>query len=165
MGKLVFGPLDGEPTPILEELADACQRAGFPGTLSRDITTDIWAKFVRLTVLSGLTTLTRCPIGPIREDPDLLAMLGTALAESIAVARARGIQVSDAAFNDIQKSLASLPAHTKSSMLEDLERGRPLEPPWLSGTIVRIGEQLGVDTPVHRFIATVLKPHVTGRST
>jgi 2-dehydropantoate 2-reductase len=50
----------------------------------------------------------------------------------------------------------------KSSMLEDLERGKRLELPWLSGAVVRIGRQVGVPTPIHQFIATVLKPHVNG---
>jgi 2-dehydropantoate 2-reductase len=47
-------------------------------------------------------------------------------------------------------------------MLEDLERGRRLELPWLSGAVVRMGRDLDVDTPTHRFIATVLAPHVNG---
>ena len=55
-----------------------------------------------------------------------------------------------------------LPPNAKSSMLEDLERGRPLELPWLSGAVVRIGAELGVATPIHRFITTVLSPHVNG---
>ena len=49
-------------------------------------------------------------------------------------------------------------------MLEDLERGRRLELPFLSGAVVRRGRELGVPTPVHAFIATVLKPHVGGKS-
>ncbi len=49
-------------------------------------------------------------------------------------------------------------------MLEDLERGRPLELPWLSGAVVRIGEETGVETPTHRLIVTLLKPHVNGRA-
>ena len=56
----------------------------------------------------------------------------------------------------------SMSPPAKSSMLEDLERGHRLELPWLSGAIVRLGEAHGVPTPVHRFIATVLKPHVEG---
>ena len=54
------------------------------------------------------------------------------------------------------------PPNAKSSMLEDLERWRPLELPWLSGAVVRIGAEVGVETPIHRFIAAVLKPHVNG---
>ena len=42
-------------------------------------------------------------------------------------------------------------------MLQDLERGRRLELPWLSGTIVRLGQELGVPTPTHTFIVTALK--------
>jgi len=48
-------------------------------------------------------------------------------------------------------------------MLEDLERGRRIELPWLSGAVVRLGREAGVPTPIHSFIATVLKPYVNGR--
>jgi 2-dehydropantoate 2-reductase len=48
-------------------------------------------------------------------------------------------------------------------MLEDLERGRPLELPWLSGAVVRLAKEAGVETPIHRFITAVLSPHVAGR--
>jgi len=48
-------------------------------------------------------------------------------------------------------------------MLEDLERGRRLELPWLSGAVVRIAREVGVETPTHRFITAVLGPHVSGQ--
>jgi len=165
MGSIIFGPLDGERSPLLDRLLEACRHAGFGVTLSDHIMADIWAKFVRLTVFSGMTALTRCSIGPLRDDPDLLAMMRAALVESIAVARAKGVPLPEKAFDDIDKAMATLPSNARSSMLEDLERGRRLELPWLSGTIVRIGQEVGVDTPVHRFIATALKPHVGGRRT
>ena len=47
-------------------------------------------------------------------------------------------------------------------MLEDLERGRRPESPWLSGAVVRIGREVGVPTPIDRFIAAVLGPFVAG---
>jgi 2-dehydropantoate 2-reductase len=50
----------------------------------------------------------------------------------------------------------------KSSMPQDLERGRRVELPWLSGAIVRIGRELGVPTPTHALIATALKLHAEG---
>jgi 2-dehydropantoate 2-reductase len=58
--------------------------------------------------------------------------------------------------------VAGMPAESKSSMLEDLERGRRLELPWLSGAVVRLGREVSVPTPIHQFIATVLKPFVNG---
>jgi 2-dehydropantoate 2-reductase len=163
MGSLIFGPLDGGGSPLLDRLVEACRLAGFGVTLSDHIMVDIWAKFARLTVFSGMTALTRCPMGPLREDPDLLAMMRAALLESIAVARAKGVPLPKQAFEEMDAAMGTLPPNAKSSMLEDLERGRRLELPWLSGTVVRIGQEVEVDTPVHRFITTALKPLVNGR--
>jgi len=163
MDHLMFGELDGRRSPRLERLLDACRPAGFQSTLSERINVDIWTKFVRLSVFSGMTAVTRCSIGPIIRDPDLLAMLKAAVREGTAVAHAKGIPVPADSAEQVEKAYRALPPQAKASMLEDLERGRPLELPWLSGAVVRIGREVGVDTPVHRFIATVLKPHVAGR--
>jgi 2-dehydropantoate 2-reductase len=57
----------------------------------------------------------------------------------------------------------NFPAESRSSMLDDLERGRRLELPWLSGAIVRMGEERGVPTPTHGFINAILLPHQGGR--
>ena len=163
MNRLIFGSLDAVPSPLLSELHQACRRAGIEATLSQNIVMDIWAKFARLTVFSGMTAVTRCPIGPLRDDVALAEMMRGALRESITVALANGIHLTDAIVDEVQVATAALPSNAKSSMLEDLERGRPLELPWLSGAVVRIGQALGVDTPIHRFITTVLTPHVNGR--
>ena len=149
MDHLVFGELDGTRGPRLERLLEFCRLSGFQATLSDHIEIDIWSKFVRLSTFSGLTAVTRSPVGLLRDDPDLFAMLQAAAMEAMAVARAKGM-------------VQELPPNAKSSMLEDLERGKPLELPWLSGAVVRIGAEVGVETPIHRFIATVLTPHVSG---
>jgi 2-dehydropantoate 2-reductase len=159
---LIFGELDGSRSARLERLFDACRPAGFQTTLSDDVQADIWTKFVRLSVFSGMTAVTRCPIGPIVADPDLFEMVKTAAHETMAVARAKGVHVPDSVIDDVDRAYRALPPHMKSSMLEDLERGRPLELPWLSGAVVRLGREVGVDTPTHRFIAAVLSPHVNG---
>jgi 2-dehydropantoate 2-reductase len=164
MDHLIFGELDGSRSPRLEALHRACEPARFRSTLSADVTLDIWTKFVRLSVMSGMTTVTRSPLGVICADPELFAMLKAAVAEALAVAHAKGVAVPPATVDEVAKAYAALPPQTKSSMLEDLERGRRLELPWLSGAIVRIGQEVGVPTPIHRFVATVLKPHVNGRS-
>jgi 2-dehydropantoate 2-reductase len=162
MDHLIFGEVDGRRTPRMEALLDACRPAGFQSTLSDNITVDIWTKFVRLSVLSGLTTVTRSPLGAIVGDPELFAMLKDAVREAMAVARAKGIAVPASTVEDVAAAYRALPPQTKSSMLEDLERGRRLELPWLSGALVRIAREAGVETPIHRFITAVLAPHVNG---
>ncbi len=157
MDHLIFGELDGAHSPRLQLLFDACRRASFQSTLS-----DIWTKFVRLSVFSGMTAVTRSPIGVIMKDPDLLEMLKAAVGEALAVARASGVPVAETIVEDVAGAYAALPPQAKASMLEDLERGRRIELPWLSGAVVRIGRETGVATPIHAFITTVLKPHLNG---
>ena len=160
--RLTFGELDGTRSARLERLLDACRAAGIQARLSDQIEVDIWAKFVWLSVFSGVTAVTRLPVGPIRDDADLMAMCQAAGMETMAVAHAKGIALPTKVFDDMVLGFQTLPPQVKSSMLEDLERGRPLELPWLSGAVVRIGSELDVPTPTHRFIATVLGPHVAG---
>ena len=159
---LIFGELDGRRSERLSKLAAACERAGFGARVSDNINVDLWAKFARLSVFSGMTAVTRSPIGVLRDDAELYAMLQAACQETIRVGRAQGVALPEALMGEIEQMVQSLPHHAKASMLEDLERGKRLELPWLSGAVVRLGRAAGVATPIHQFIATVLKPHVNG---
>jgi 2-dehydropantoate 2-reductase len=163
MDHLLFGELDGVRSPRLLAFKEACAAASFQSTLSGDIVLDIWTKFVRLSVMSGMTAVTRSPLGVINDDPELWAMLQEAVREAMRVAHAKGIAVAASTVEDVAAAYAKLPPQTRSSMLEDLERGRRLELPWLSGAVMRIGAEVGVPTPIHRFITAVLGPHVNGR--
>src|SRR3954465_6188333 len=163
MDHLIFGMPDGSRSAQLEALLDACAPAGFRSTLTSNITVEIWTKFVRLSVFSGMTAVTRGPIGVIVNDPELLEMLKAAVRETLAVAHAMGIAVASTIDEDVAAAYKALPPQAKASMLEDLERGRRLELPWLSGAVARLGREVGVPTPIHTFINAVLKPHVNGR--
>jgi 2-dehydropantoate 2-reductase len=164
MDSLIFGELDDLRSPRLARLEEVCQRAGFSARVSDHIQQDLWAKFARLSVFSGMTAVTRSTMGVLRSDPELFAMLKDACEETIQVGRAHGVTLPDSVMDEIVAMVQSLPFQAKASMLEDLERGKRLELPWLSGGVVRLGEAVGVPTPIHRFIATVLKPHVNGRT-
>jgi len=162
MDHLIFGELDGSRSERLEQLLAACSKTNFQSTLSTSINVDIWTKFTRLSVLSGMTTVTRSPLGVIMQDPVLRTMLKGAVAEALAVANAKGIPVRSDMVEEVAKAYDALPPQTKASMLVDLENGRRLELPWLSGAVVRIGREVGVATPIHGFIAAVLQPFVNG---
>jgi 2-dehydropantoate 2-reductase len=162
LGEMIFGELDRVRTPRLERLLEACRAAGFQATLSDDIQIDIWSKFVRLSAFSGVTAWARCSAGRIRDDADLWDTWTGAVKESIAVARAKGVGLPESIFDDSVARFRAMPAETKSSMLEDLERGRALELPWLSGAVVRLGREAGVDVPIHRMLAKALRPYMRG---
>ncbi|HWE22785.1 MAG TPA: 2-dehydropantoate 2-reductase [Myxococcales bacterium] len=166
MARVIFGELDGRKTARAEAFLAACARArsGFDAELSPDVERAIWEKFVFIVGLSGLTALTRRPIGPVRSDPDTRALLLDVLREAVAVGRAKGVKL-DSDFADQRLAfIDTLPPDMTSSMERDLERGNRLEVKWLSGAVARLGRELGIETPANRAVYAALKLHADGRS-
>ena len=161
--RLVFGETDGSESPRLSAFLDACGVAGFDATLSRDIERDQWEKFVFLAGLSGITGLTREPIGPSLGDPDRRAFFHDLMKEVVVVGRAEGVAL-DPGFADDRLAFAeTVPATMRASLLEDLERGNRLELDWLAGEVVRRGRALGVPTPANAAVHVGLKSFADGR--
>ena len=114
-----------------------------------DIDTVIWEKFMGLAAFSGCTSLLRARAGEIFSHPESTAFMQQLINESVAVAIAHGQKVRPGLADEHMKTLQAAPPSFRSSMSEDLERGKPLELPWLSGRIHQLGLQLGVATPAH----------------
>jgi 2-dehydropantoate 2-reductase len=157
--RVTLGELDGSRTPRLQSALDAFRSAGVETVASDDIRRVTWEKFVFLTALSGMTALTRKPIGEVRSHPATRAMLLDALREAVAVARAEGARIDEAFAQKQLEMMDTLPAGMLSSMAQDLLRGRRLELPWLSGAVVRRAERHGTPVPTHRAIYAGLVLH------
>ena len=157
--RVTLGELDGSRTPRLQATADAFRSAGVEAVVSDDIRRVTWEKFVFLSALSGLTALTRKPIGEVRANPATRSLLLEALREAVAVARAEGAGLDDAFAQKQLETVDSLPAGMLSSMAQDLLRGRRLELPWLSGAVVRRAEKHGLRVPAHQAIQAALILH------
>jgi len=151
------GELHPTDSDRLDRLAGACQAAGIDFNRPTDIVAAIWMKFVFLVGLSALTALTRRPIGPVREDPDTRALLRAVMQEAFEVGRAKGVALADDTIDTRMAFVDTLPAEMRASMAMDLEQGRRLELPWLSGAVSRLGRELGVATPANDFVVTALK--------
>jgi len=163
MAVLTVGEPDGSRSARVEKFADACVNAGIDARASDDIRKRIWEKYVGLVALSGMTSLTRLPLGPIREDPDTRALARQLMCEVAAVGSAMGVRLGDEFVDKMLQHMEGLPRTMVASMLGDLERGNRLELPWLSGAVVQMGQTLNVPTPANRFIVTALKLYSEGR--
>ncbi len=161
--QLVFGEYGGGTSARSEAFLAACQKAGIDAEISDAIEKLIWEKFVFLVGLSGMTSRFRTSIGPIREDLEKRAMLLESMREVVAVGRAKGVALRADFAEDRLAFCDTLPATMTSSMELDLERGKRLELPWLSGAVVDLGAQLGVPTPANAAIVSALAPYSNGR--
>ena len=159
---VIFGEPDGTASDRLRALERLGHDAGLDFRLSTDIELDLWRKFVQLAGLNPVCCLSRQTVGTIRDDPNLSALLREAIAEVAAVGRAKGVALPDDIVERTLDSLKPFEPTARSSMLVDMEKGKPLELEWISGDVVRFGANLGVPTPVHRTAYACLKPLAGG---
>lgn len=147
-----------------QALAGALNQAkGVEATLSGQIDTDLWKKFVMLAGFSSVSCLARASIGQVLDSPESYRLLIDAVTEAAVVARARGISLPDNIEELVDSQVRDLPRDGRPSMLEDLETGRPLELEFLSGALVRLGAQSGVATPFHSMACRALAMHSRGK--
>jgi 2-dehydropantoate 2-reductase len=161
-GTVALGERDGTMTPRLARLEAAFQRAGVPVSVTTEIVRVLWEKYLLICAQAGLTALTRCPIGVIRETPETWRLYRTVVEELAAVGTAAGVRLPADVVDRIVGAAAGLGAGARSSMYHDLVAGKRLELEGLHGHAVRLGEKLGVPTPVLAAIYAGLKPHVAG---
>jgi 2-dehydropantoate 2-reductase len=163
LAKLRVGTLaDGPPPEQVDAFVAAGKQSGIDIERVDDIQRTLWEKFVFLAALSGTACLARQRVGVIREDPDLRATLRDAMREICTLARARGVDLPPD-FVDRQLAFVdALPAQARPSLLLDLTEGRRLEAPWLSGAVVRMAAESGVDVPIVRTLYAALKPYLSG---
>jgi 2-dehydropantoate 2-reductase len=160
---LEFGEADGHASPRVSALHAACVAAGITAKVSDNIARTLWTKFALLAPMSGMTALTRGPIGPVRANPRSRALLQAAVEEVVALGLVlrTGLVTEDAART--MKLIDGLPAQMTSSMCHDLLAGKPIEIEGLSGAVARLAQENGVAAPTHAFIAAALAPFVDGK--
>jgi 2-dehydropantoate 2-reductase len=140
----------------------AAKSAGINIEQAEDIDRARWEKFVFLVALSGVTSVSRQPVGFCRADPELRATFKAAASETWTVGRKRGVRLPEDFIADRMQFFDGLHANMKTSMQHDLEAGKPLEAPWLCGAVVRMSEELALDAPVNRTLYAALKPYING---
>jgi 2-dehydropantoate 2-reductase len=160
---LEFGETDGSASARVGAFHAACSAAGITAKVSDNISRTLWTKFAFLAPLSGMTALTRGPIGPVRATPKSRALLEAAVAEAVAVgvAMKAGLTPEDAART--MQLIDGVPAQMTSSMCHDLLAGKPIEVDGLSGTVARLAREHGLAAPINGFIAAALAPFVDGK--
>lgn len=168
-GSLVIGEMgsadlnaQGAVTERVNDLVERCRAAGLAAETHEDIVMAIWEKFIFICALSGMTALTRKPIGEIFSQPSTAEMYLQVLAEVAEVGSAEGVALpGDIAQNTLAATQAREP-FIIGSMGHDLIAGNPIEIGLLNGRVVELGKKHGIPTPANFAIEAALKPHELG---
>lgn len=143
--RFTLGELDGGDTESIREIADAFKAAGFKAPISRDIRSEIWLKvwgnlsFNPISALTHATLEDICLYGPTRE------LAAAMMREAQSIGEALGVQFKVS----LEKRIAGAQAvgQHKTSMLQDVEQGRPLELQALVAAVMELGRITGKATP------------------
>jgi 2-dehydropantoate 2-reductase len=161
--RLVFGEPAGGIRPRTQALLQVLRQARIVADLSPDIRREAWRKLLWVNPNGGVCAVARAPMGPVLRDPHTRALYLACMGEVEALARRQGIGLGADAVAETMAIAEAAAPETRPSLLQDLERGKPLELEAIVGVVVRRGEALGVPTPVNRCVYAALKPHVGGR--
>jgi 2-dehydropantoate 2-reductase len=160
-GELLLGRPKGPNAPATRELTALLRTTEISVRVVADIDREVWRKAILNAAINPVTALHGVPNGHLREGP-LRAESRALLDEAIGVARAVGLEFREAELvGDLDKILKAT-AENRSSMLQDLDRGRRTEIQAISGEILRLGTARGLELPATRRVVEAVRARSPG---
>lgn len=145
LDKLIFGEPDGRITPRLTALAEAYRAADVKIDTPTDIRTPIWAKLWGNMAANPISALTGAGMSRMLADRYIHGLTVRMMHEMTAIGDRLGFKLDMTPEDrlDVARKLGDF----RTSMLQDMEHGRPLEIDPITGALVELGERLGIETP------------------
>lgn len=154
---LVFGERSGERTERIIKLEDAFSGTKANFRLSDTIEQEMWHKYLFITTLSGVTSLYRAPIGPIRDNVEGADRIEAVLSQAAAVMRALGAPLAEKIEETLSGKIREMGYSMKSSLQRDMEKELSVEADHFYGYLLEASDRNSVEVPDLRLIYGNLK--------
>jgi 2-dehydropantoate 2-reductase len=154
--QLFFGP-DHDDIKAYMELEETLTNSGIKAQVKPNIDEVVWEKYIFISPLASVTTLYGEPFGTVMNRKESRDLTEGLIKEVEQIARIKGIGLGDDIVDATLAKVSAFPYETKSSMQVDCEKGNKTEIEAFTGYIVRCGEELGVNIPLHRMVYDKLK--------
>jgi 2-dehydropantoate 2-reductase len=140
-----FGEPSGGATPRLAALVEACTKAGMAAEARPKIHTDLWIKLLGNLTMAPCSILTAATNDAMAADPGVRDVMRRMIVEANDVGAKYGLfsDMDIEARIDLGGSLKGF----RTSMLQDLDKGRPVELDTIVKAVMEMGRQAGVPTP------------------
>ena len=153
--RFAIGELDGSKTERCRQIADTFIKAGLRCPIRSDIRHDIWVKLMGNVAYNPISALTRATLIEIVQCPETRALAAAIMGEADSVAQRLGIDMGVSIEQRLQG--AEKVGHHKTSMLQDIEAGKPTELEAIVGAVIELGEKLGLPLPNTRSVYGCVK--------
>lgn len=156
--QIVVGELNRTKSERVHRIVEAWRELGVQAIESENILSALWTKLAFIAAFGGLTSLTRTNIGEILNSKESRELFVEAMREVEEVATSSGVHLEEDVIRRGISMAENLESTATSSMQRDVAAGKAFELEAFSGTVVRRGRDLSVNTPIHRMIYGLLKP-------
>jgi len=153
--RITIGEPDGTRSDRCRAIASALIAAGLRCPITTHIREEIWVKILGNLAFNPISALTGATLARMTTDPDVSALVRAIMCEAECVAAALGLTLPVGMEQRIAGA-AKVGEH-KTSMLQDLEAGRPLELEPVVGAVLELGDRLGIPMPATRAVYACTK--------
>ena len=153
--RLTIGEPDGSLSERCRRISAALAAGGLKAPVEQRLRDQIWLKLVGNVAFNPITALTRATLRELGTLPEMVDLLWAVFVECAAVAERLGIEFSISLERRLEAGLAV--GDHRTSMLQDLEAGRPLELDCMTGAVIELAERLGVAVPHTRTVHVCVK--------
>ena len=154
-GPTLVGYLDEPDAEVAASLAGIFADAGLAAATVPDIDRSVWQKLALNAAINGLTALGGFPNGSIATTPSLLDAAEIIAEEVASTAREIGIELGG--MRRVILETARATKDNRSSMLQDLDAGRPTEVAAIHEAVLTVAEDAGIATPATRVVAALIR--------
>ena len=153
--RFLLGEPDGEKSARGQALSKVMNGAGLKAPLRRQIRDDVWIKLWGNLSFNPLSALTGGTLEQLCDDPEVRAVARATMVEGQRIGEALGVKFPIDVDRRIEGA-AAVGAH-KTSMLQDLERGRSMEIDALVTAVQEMGRLVGVPTPTIDIVLALVR--------
>jgi 2-dehydropantoate 2-reductase len=153
--RISLGELDGSRSDRCRQIAEALGAAGLRAPVTTRIRHEIWVKLLGNIAFNPISVLTGATLVEMVRHAEVSMLAREIMREAETVANALGIEL-PISIDQRMAGAEKVGAH-KTSMLQDLEAGRPLELEAVVGSVLEVAERLGVQTPATRAVYACTK--------
>jgi 2-dehydropantoate 2-reductase len=143
--RFTLGEIDGSDTPSIRAISDAFKNAGFKSPIINDIRSEIWLKLWGNLSFNPISALTHATLEDICVFPPTRELAANMMREAQVIAEKLGVQFRVSLEKRINGAQAV--GQHKTSMLQDVELGRPIELEALVGSVIELGKITETPTP------------------
>jgi 2-dehydropantoate 2-reductase len=156
---LVIGGRSEPASPLVDALAKVLARSGIDFSLSDNIESEMWDKFVFLATLAGATCTLRASVGEILQTHSGEEFILGLLDECSAIAKKHGHIPSQERLSLYRTQLTMQGSTSTASMLRDIERKGPTEADHILGDMIRRAHTQDVDVPLLKIACSILQAY------